>query len=130
MISAANPYQLYQQTKVETSSPLHLVVMLYDGAIRFANQAIQAMNQKDITKTNESLKRVQDIVDELMVSLNPEAGEIAQNLCQLYEYMNYRLIQANISKNSAELEDVVKILSVLRSGWAELEKQAPKAVGD
>lgn len=130
MIQQANPYLRYQQTKIETSSPLQLVIMLYDGAIRFAHQAQKAIEKKDIQQTNYNLQRAQDIVDELTVTLNPDAGEISQNLARLYEYVSYSLVQANLNKDSQMIENAVSVLTTLRSAWAELRPTAPRAVGD
>lgn len=126
-----NPYERYQQTRVETAGPLQLIIMLYDGAIRFTRQANQAIETHDYAKANEYLKRTQDIIDELIVSLNPDAGEISQNLGRIYEYINYQLLQANIKKDSAPLESVDRILTTLRSGWSEIKGSSKKAaVGD
>ena len=129
MINQANPYKRYQQTRVETAGPLQLVIMLYDGAIRFVHQAQQAILDKKPMLANEYLQRAQDIVNELMITLNPEAGEIAANLRSLYEFMIYRLVQANLRKDPEMLEDVAGLLSTLRSAWAELQIPAKEAVG-
>lgn len=129
MLNATNPYQFYQKTQIETASPLHLVVMLYDGAIRFINQGKLAIINKNINQANESLKRAQDIVDELTVTLDPGAGEIAVNLARLYEFVNYRLIQANIKKDPEMLNEALNILMTLRSAWVELQTPAKEAVG-
>lgn len=129
MISQPNPYLRYQQTRVETANPLQLVVMLYDGAIRFINQAKQAMVNKEIEHANESLKRAQAIVDELTVTLDPAAGEISTDLAKLYEFVNYRLIQANIKKDPEMLDDAVRVLSTLRSAWVELQAPDREVVG-
>lgn len=130
MIGAHNPYQAYQQTRVETANPLQLVIMMYDGAIRFSNLAKKAMEKKDIQNTNYYLQRTQDIINELIITLNPEAGEISRNLERLYEYVNYSLIQANLNKDQAMLDNAIAILTTLRSGWVELGPAPKKAVGD
>lgn len=129
MINATNPYQMYQQTRVETANPLQLVVMLYDGALRFSHQAKKAMEEKDIQKTNYYLLRTQDIVNELLVSLDPEAGEISQNLERLYEYINYSLLQANLNKDIVMLDNAISVLTTLRSAWMELRPNVQKVVG-
>lgn len=95
---ANNPYERYKQTRVETAGPLQLIIMLYDGAIRFTRQAAHAIEERDYEKANEYLKRAQDIIDELNFSLNLEAGDIAKNLQQLYEFINHQLVQANVKK--------------------------------
>ena len=124
-----NPYQSYQRTRVETASPLQLVIMLYDGALRYMNHAKQALNAKDVVRSNELLQKAQDIISELTITLNPEAGEITANLAGLYEYVDYCLIQANIKKDPEWLEPPIQIMSTLRSGWAELQVPTAKVVG-
>ncbi len=127
---ANNPYERYKQTRVETAGPLQLIIMLYDGAIRFTRQAAHAIEERDYEKANEYLKRAQDIIDELNFSLNLEAGDIAKNLQQLYEFINHQLVQANIKKDAASLQSVERILVTLRSAWDELRKpENKKAVG-
>jgi flagellar protein FliS len=129
MINQPNPYLRYQQTRVETAGPLQLVIMLYDGAIRFINQGKQAMINHDFSQTNTALKRAEDIIDELTITLNPAAGEITDNLARLYEFVNYRLIQANVKKEPEMLDDAVRVLSTLRSAWVELQAPDKEAVG-
>ena len=127
---ANNPYERYKQTRVETAGPLQLIIMLYVGAIRFTRQAAHAIEERDYEKANEYLKRAQDIIDELNFSLNLEAGDIAKNLQQLYEFINHQLVQANIKKDAASLQSVERILVTLRSAWDELRKpENKKAVG-
>jgi len=127
---ANNPYERYKQTRVETAGPLQLIIMLYDGAIRFTRQAAHAIEERDYEKANEYLKRAQDIIDELNFSLNLEAGDIAKNLQQLYEFINHQLVQANVKKDAASLQSVERILVTLRSAWDELRKpENKKAVG-
>lgn len=129
MINQPNPYQRYKQTCIETASPIQLVVMLYDGALRFIHLACQEITDRNFTSANEHLKRTQDIINELTVTLNPDAGELSVNLGRLYEFINYRLLQANIKKDPEMLKEVVQILTTLRSAWAELQTPAKEAVG-
>lgn len=115
-----NPYRKYQHNQIQTMPAGKLVVMLYDGAIKFLNQAIAALSQEDFEKTHNCLSRTQDIINELIVTLNFEAGSVAQNLYSLYEYMNYNLIQANIKKDEKNIMDVIKLLEDLRRAWVEI----------
>lgn len=118
--------QSYLEMKVKTASPIQLVIMLYDKAIVCLNTAIELINKKSIKfdVINNNIIRAQDIISELMLSLDFEqGGEIAQNLFSIYDYCMKQMIDGNIKKDSNLLTDVVKILSELRSAWAELEKK-------
>jgi flagellar protein FliS len=87
------------------------------------------MANHDLAQTNNALKRAQDIIDELTITLNPAAGELTTNLARLYEYINYRLIQANVKKEPEMLDDAIRVLSTLRSAWVELQAPDKEAVG-
>ena len=113
-----NAYQQYKQAQYETASPEKLLLMLYDGAIKFGVQAKDGMNNNDYELANEKIKRVQSIINELMVTLDmDQGGEIADNLYNLYEYMNRRLIQANIRKDPEIVEEVLALLREMKDGW-------------
>lgn len=116
-----NPYDKYQQQSVMTASPGELTLMLYNGCIRFIKQAKLAIDEKDIEKAGNSLIRAQDILQELMVTLNPDY-EISKNLYALYDYMIQRLIDANISKDKAPLDEVLELITDLRDTWIEVIK--------
>ena len=129
MFREDNPYERYRQTQIQTASPLDLIIMMYDGAIRFINQAKKALADKEFTPANKAMQRAQDIIDELNISLNPEAGEIAANLRNLYLFINRRLIEANVKKNGEILDEALKLLTTLRSSWVELQAaKKPAAV--
>ena len=115
----ANPYQKYQQSQVETSSPAKLLLMLYDGALKSIQGAKVGMMEKDFEKANDHLTRAQDIIFELMNSLNMEQGEVAQNLFLLYDYMIQQLVQSNIHKDPQILSQVESLLKDLRETWKE-----------
>ncbi|MNL44910.1 Flagellar protein FliS [compost metagenome] len=123
---ANNPYSQYQQTQVETASPERLLLMLYDGAIRFANVAMKALEDKDFSTSNTNCLKVQNILNELMVTLDMKVGgELAKNLFDLYDFMTRETVEANISKNARRLEGVIEIFKELREAWM----QAAKNVG-
>ncbi|MCG7384099.1 flagellar export chaperone FliS [Paenibacillus sp. ACRRY] len=116
-------YQAYQKNKYQTASPHKLTLMLYNGAIQFAGKAKEAILQQDIQQTNTWVQKTQDIVYELMSSLNlKEGGEIAKNLKNLYSYVVDQLIQANIKKQPELIDEVVHILSELKSAWESIGK--------
>lgn len=124
-----NPYQRYRKVQVETASPAGLVVMLYDGALRFINQARSALLQKDYELSNTSFQRALAIINELNSSLNMSAGELSDNLRQLYLFIGKTLLQANIKKDDKDLDGIVKILMSLRDAWVEVERsERTKAV--
>ncbi|MCS7208874.1 MAG: flagellar export chaperone FliS [Fimbriimonadales bacterium] len=129
MYNGVNGYERYLETAVETASPARLIVMLYDGAIRFINEASQAMRQRDYETQNTKLQRAQKILAELISSLDFEkGGEIAENLLRLYTYMYNQLVEANISDRSELLEHVVCLLSELREAWDAIATEAEAQV--
>ncbi|MBE3578106.1 MAG: flagellar export chaperone FliS [Limnochordales bacterium] len=117
-----NPYQQYRQIEVETASPGRLVLMLYDAAIRNCRQAVAAWESSNETVAREKIYRAQDILAELIGSLNFDAGDLARNLFRLYEYMNYRLIQSAVRKDVAAVQEVAKLLEELREAWEQVIK--------
>jgi flagellar protein FliS len=111
MYGGVNGHERYLETAVETASPARLIVMLYDGAIRFINEAAYAMQQRDYETQNTKLQRAQRILAELISSLDfDKGGEIAENLFRLYTYMYNQLVEANINDDTARLEHVVGLL--------------------
>ncbi|MFD1178870.1 flagellar export chaperone FliS [Paenibacillus puldeungensis] len=128
MILLASPnlagYQAYQKNKYETASPHRLTLMLYNGAIQFAGNAKSSIEEKDIIKTNNYVQKVQSIIYELISSLNiKQGGQLAENLQSLYLYMIDRLMEANIKKQTAPLEEVIGMLQELKSAWEEIGKR-------
>jgi len=122
----------YMQTQVTTTTPGHLVVMLYDGAITFLEQAKEEIQARNYAKKGILISQALDIIAELDGSLNSEkGGEIAQNLHKLYMYCNTRLLQANLKMDTGLVDEVIGILSSFRSAFSEISKQShpspPKA---
>ncbi len=118
-----NAHQEYQINQVETADPRQLVVMLYDGAIRFLEKGAEFLDDfKTYDKANQNLLRAQDIITELMVSLDMDkGGEIAENLLSLYTFMKKKLLEANMKKEKEGVIDVIKLLEDLRSAWKEMD---------
>ncbi len=126
--SYRNYAQQYQRTQVETASPTQLVVMLYDGAIRFLYRAKERMLAKDIEGKHIHLIKAQKIVMELMSSLDrSRGGEIAVNLHRIYQYMLEQLVEANLYNKSSNIDTVLSMLKDLRESWAEVDKQQQKS---
>ncbi len=116
-MAIGNPYQQYKKTQVDTADQGKLIVMLYDGAIKFINKAIELIPQKKIEDVHVNIVKAQDIISELMTSLNMDAGDISNRLLSIYMYINRRLIDANISKKAEPLYEVKKHLTELRDAW-------------
>ncbi|HBT47686.1 MAG TPA: flagellar export chaperone FliS [Peptococcaceae bacterium] len=114
-----NPYQAYQANQVFTLSGEKLVLVMYDGSLRFCQQALAALKERDYAKANENLIRAQEIVTELMAGLNFEAGEVARGLYRLYDFIHWYLIQANVNKKAEMVEEVIAFLRELRDTWEE-----------
>jgi len=118
--------QAYLQTQVQSRTPVELVVMLYDGAIKFLGQAREAMAGGDMTAKRHALSRGLAIVQELQNMLNMEAGgEVAERLDGLYTYVLGRCYEANAQRDAAGLDEAIKLLTPLRDAWAELAAQSP-----
>jgi flagellar protein FliS len=119
----SDPLRSYKETQIKTATPGRLVLMLYDGALKYVSLALEALaaRHQRYDRVSECLIRAQDIITELMVSLDFDQGrEIARNLFGLYMWMNHQLLEGNISKNSVPLERVKKLLTELRVAWAEV----------
>jgi|Deesub1362A_J573_1020465.scaffolds.fasta_scaffold00029_64 flagellar protein FliS len=120
----ANPYDLYRQNAVLNAKPEQLVVMLYDGALKFIRQADQALTKKDIPGAHQALVRTQDIVTHLRAALN-EDYEITRSLDALYAYIYNLLVQANVKKDRDVLAIVARLMRELREAWVQALKAKP-----
>jgi len=113
-----NAVATYQENAVSTQSRGRIVVLLYEGAIKFMKQAIMALEQEDYELKGRYIVRAQDIINELNAVLDMEVGgEVAQNLRSLYLFMNTYLSKANIERDTEMLNDVINIMEELNSGW-------------
>jgi flagellar protein FliS len=123
MHKAANAYM---QTQVTTTTPGHLLVLLYDGAISFLEQAKIHIHEKNYAQKGILISQALDIIAELDGSLNTEkGGDIAKNLHSLYIYCNSRLLSANLKMEIEPIDEVIGILSTFRSAFAEISKVSP-----
>lgn len=120
------------ETGVVDASPLKLTVMLYEGAITACIQAQQALAAQDYNKKGACLIQAMNIIDNgLRASLNKgNGGDIAQNLDALYQYMSMTLMQANIHKDGAKIDEVQHLLMDIKSAWESLEKSPTPAAGN
>jgi flagellar secretion chaperone FliS len=123
MVAHANTaaaQQHYLIASVQSASKEQLLLMLFDGAIRFLKVARKAMDTNDTKSSHEHLLKTQKILTELMATLDMKAGgEPAQNLMALYEYYYYRLVQANLKKDGAMVDEVTEHLVNWRNTWEE-----------
>jgi flagellar protein FliS len=116
----------YLQTEVQSRTPLELVVMLYDGALRFIAQARAAVERKDIRARRDAITRTQAILSELQSTLDLEKGDaIARQLDGLYVYISGRLMEASFKQTVGPLDEATKLLSTLRDAWADIAQREP-----
>ena len=118
-----NPYDKYRNNTVFTATKEELTLMLYDGALRFCNQAMVALENKDYAKTNELIIKVEDIVREFQITLDMKY-EISTQLNLIYDYLYTRLVAANMGKDMEILSEVRDHLRGLRDTWKEAMKLA------
>lgn len=117
---SVNPYKTYLKNEIEGATQGKLVLLLYDGAIKFLKYAIKHIEKNDIPEAHSNIIKSENILFELMSTLNMDAGEISQNLLKLYDFMVWQLIEANKDKDKSKIEEVIKLLTVLRDGWKEM----------
>ncbi|USK38610.1 flagellar export chaperone FliS [Cytobacillus firmus] len=118
-MAVSNPYQSYQQNSVNTASPGELTLMLYNGCLKFIHQAKKAIEEKNIEMKNTNIQKAQSIVQELMVTLNMDI-EISKNMMSLYDFMNRRLMEANIKNDASILAEVEGLVTEFRDTWKEV----------
>ncbi|MCL2051951.1 MAG: flagellar export chaperone FliS [Lachnospiraceae bacterium] len=118
-----NAYAQYNNSKILTASPAELVLMLYEGAIKFGNIAISAIEHKDIQKAHTNIIKVQRIVDNFRATLDMKYP-VAQDFDRVYAYLQERIIDANVSKDALIVEEIVTHLRTMRDTWKEVMKNA------
>ena len=121
-----NPYEQYQRNKILTATPAEVTLMLYEGAIKFCNIAIMAIEQKDIEKAHVNIRKTQRIIEEFRNTLDRKYP-VAEEFDKIYVYVLRRLFEANIRKDKEILEEVNVHLRTLRDTWKEVMKACNKA---
>jgi flagellar protein FliS len=122
-MATTNPYEEYIKTQFTTATPGKLLLMAYDGAIRFVKVAAEKMKEGKLDEQSINIRKAQNIIAELMASLNPQANkELADSLSALYSYIFDRLTHANIKDDLRALNEVISILTELRAAWAQAEE--------
>jgi flagellar protein FliS len=117
----ATAYQKYKEQDVTMANPMALIVMLYNGCIKQLKLAQIAIDNKSYEDVNTHLKKGQNIISELVSSLDLQYP-ISKDLLALYDFMLNEIVQANISKDRDKLEPVIRMLSSLRDTWSQVEK--------
>lgn len=123
-----SPYKNYIKQEVEGATKGKLVLLLYDGAIKFMRIAVKAIDDKNIQDSHNNIMKAQNIIYELMSTLNMDAGDISKNLLRLYDFMVWQLIEANREKSKDKVESVIKLMSNLREAWREVVQKEEGAL--
>lgn len=127
-VPGKSAFDKYKETQINTANQGKLIVMLYDGAIKFLNIAIENMQPRTYDIANTNIIKAQDIITELMLSLNMnEGGEISRNLFNLYAYFKKSLLDANIKKDKEIIKHVLKLLKDLREAWDKISASEAKS---
>lgn len=118
-MTPTNGYAAYQNSKIMTASPAELTLMLYDGAIKFANIAVVAIEKNDIEKAHNNIMKVERIILEFKSSLDHKYP-VAKDFEQVYNYLIRRLHEANMKKDTEIMEEILKHLRTMRDTWKEV----------
>ena len=110
----------YRESAILTAPPERLVLMLYDGAYRFLTQADAALRAGDVPTCNGRLQRAERIIDELLWTLDMDAGDIAANLQSIYLFCKRKLMDARVARDPDLILTVRGLLAELRDGWAQI----------
>ncbi len=124
-VSTAPHTAAYRQQSVLTATPGQLVVMLYDGCLRFLHQAAHAMREQDVATAGNRLQRAEAILDELLMTLDLEkGGVIASRLQGIYVFCQRRLMEARLERDAERIEQVSELLAELRESWSQVAAAA------
>lgn len=114
-----NAFAQYNNSKVLTASPAELTLMLYEGAIKFCNIAIVAIEQKDVQKAHTNIVKTERIIDHFRATLDMKYP-VAEDFDRVYEYLQRRLLEANMKKDKEILEEVCGHIRSMRDTWKEV----------
>ncbi|WP_302766240.1 flagellar export chaperone FliS [Roseburia inulinivorans] len=112
-------YAAYANNKIMTASPAELTLMLYEGAIKFANLAVAGIEENDIQKAHTNIMKVERIIEEFQATLNHKYP-VAKDFDNVYNYLLIRLKEANVKKDKEIMEEVLKHLRTMRDTWKEV----------
>lgn len=113
-------YQNYKKQEVEGATKGKIVVLLFEGTIKFLRIAMKAIDENNIQDAHNNIIKAENILYELMSTLNMDAGEIASNLMKLYDFMIWQLVEANKDKDKAKIQSVIDLLIPLCDAWKEV----------
>lgn len=119
---AFNPASAYKQNSIQTAAPAELTLMLYEGAIKFCNIAMGALERKDLIKANENMIKAQKIIVEFRATLD-FSYPVAKEFDLVYDYIYRRLVEANLKKNTAILEEALGYIREMRDTWKQVMGQ-------
>lgn len=119
-----NAYNVYKNNTVNYASKDQLLLMLVDGAIKFAKIGRQAIIDKDIKKAHTNLMKTQEIFIELMVSLDMDQAEWTKDLMQIYAYIKDKLVEVNMKKDIKIMDEILPLIEEVRDLWYEADKKA------
>lgn len=122
----SNGYNVYKTNSVNYSSREQMLLMLTEGAVKFAKIARQAIVDNDIKRANDALIRTQDIFSELMVSLDTTVGDWAVQLFNVYAFVKERLFEANMKKSLEIVDEIIPLVEDINETWKEAYKKAKK----
>lgn len=127
--SHASAYrQLDVETSLEDASPHRMIELLYDGAIDAIRRALTAISRGDVAARGEAVGRAIRIIDEgLKASLDARAGEVAERLRSLYDYIGRRLLAGSVSNDVQALEEAIALIDELRGAWVQIPADARRA---
>ena len=122
-----NRSSVYKETSIHTSSPTKLIVLLYQGALRFLREALDDIKRQDYVHKRQSIDRAAAIVRYLQSTLDTEKGQdIARELNRLYDYITVRIYEGSTRLDCRPIEEVIKLLETLLSGWEEIALKEQK----
>jgi flagellar protein FliS len=116
-----NPQELYRRQRILTAGPVELIVLLYEGLKKFTVLASRAVEKNDTAKAHANFIKAQNIVSELMNSLDMSIP-ISEDLLRLYEFILHELIEANVKKDTSKIPDIIEIIDELCSAWREISE--------
>ncbi|MBE6055230.1 MAG: flagellar export chaperone FliS [Clostridium sartagoforme] len=121
-----NAFNVYKNNSVNYASKEQLLLMLVDGAVRFAKVAREGLEEKDIKKSHENLVKIQNIYTELMVTLDQNAGSWAKQMYQVYDFIKTRLFEINIKKDLNMMDELIPVIESVRDTWHEAYEVSKK----
>jgi flagellar secretion chaperone FliS len=117
-----NPYQTYQNNSVNTATPGELTLMLYNGCLKFIGLAKKGIQDNNIELKNTNIQKAQNIVSELMVTLNTDV-EISKNILSLYDFIHRRLIEGNVKNDVKAIEEAEELIKEFRDTWKQVVQE-------